>query len=110
MSNDVVAYRGKLAPVDLHGQSIDSWIQEKLGTSYLDGSYSTWTEALEDECYGQYLYNESTGKLYEVQREKLQQEGFVQSTANPDGTIDFFVGFYNDQVRFRDFAKGILVH
>jgi len=110
MSSDVVAYRGTLAPVDLQGREIDSWIQEKLGTSYLDSCYKSWTDALEDEFYGQYLYYAETGKLYEVQREKLQPEGFVQSTENADGTIDFFVGFYNDKSRFRDFAGGILAH
>lgn len=110
MSNEVVAFRGKLAPVDLQGKTVDSWIQERLGTSYLDSSYRNWAEALEDECYGQYLFHEETGTLYEVQREKLQPEGFVQSTANPDGTIDFVMSYYGDKSRFKDFAGGILAH
>lgn len=98
--SDVDTYRGKLTPVDLGEQTLDQWIQKRIGRSELEDYESGWLEALQEELYGSYHYNRSDETLYEVQREKLNPNGFVHSKRNADGTIDFLVSYYNGGASF----------
>ena len=107
--SEVVGYRGRLIPVDLGALSLDQWIQQKLGTAVLEECYDSWLEAFEEELDGDYgyLYSEGQGKLYAVERESFDPEGFLESTAHADGSYSFALSYYNGGADFDEVAQGI---
>lgn len=98
--SEVDTYRGKLVPVDLEGGTLDDWIQKRLDRTELDDYEDSWLEALHEDLYDSYHYDRNSGILYEVQRERLDPNGFVHSKRNADGTIDFLVSYYNGGASF----------
>ena len=104
----VVAYRGKLIPVDLQGKELDRWIQDRLRASFLPTDYGSWLEALEDQYYNGYFYDSATETLYAVERQPLYPETFVRSTRNSDGSYDFVLSYHSGIVGFNEVAESIL--
>lgn len=99
--SDVEAYKGKLVPVDLDGKSVDMWIQDELKNVDLE-NYMDLLDALYEERNGQYFYDRAGDVLYEIHRTPLDPEGFVHSTANPDGSYSFTVSYYNGGASFEE--------
>lgn len=107
--SEMETYRGKLTPVDLEGLGLDNWIQNLLGWESLEGTfYESWLEALDEERYDSYVYHKKSEILYEVHRESLDPYGFQFSERKPDGTVEFFVSYYNGGASFDEVAESFL--
>lgn len=107
--SEMETYRGRLTPVDLGGLELDLWIQNLLGRESLEGTYCrNWLEALSELRYNSYVYHEKSGILYEIHREALDPQGFQFAEHRPDGTVDFFVSYYNGGASFGEVAESLL--
>lgn len=90
------SWHGKLIPVKFEeGQSMDEWIQTRLGTTELKSYNENWISQLLDDCYKEYAYDSTTNILYKIEKEEFDYDNFVHMTGNPDGSYDFITSFYN---------------
>lgn len=92
MSEDVT-YRGKLIPVDLGGMTVEEKAHEILGATELPDYYESYLEQLLDD--EDYLYYSPSATLFRVESIQDESDGFMNMTANKDGTFDFHTRFYN---------------
>lgn len=92
MSEDVT-YRGKLIPVDLEGMTVEEKAREILGATELPDYYESYLEQLMDD--DDYLYYSPSATLFRVESIQDESDGFMNMTANEDGTFDFHTRFYN---------------
>lgn len=105
--SEVVTYKGRLTPIDLQGEELDLWIQQKLGWTELKDYFDGWIDAICDELYEHYLYDPSSGVLYEMERRELDPESFVHAVREQDGSFSFVMSYYNGGVSFTEAAEEI---
>lgn len=105
--SEVVAYEGRLTPIELQGEELDLWIQQKLGWDELKSYYENWTEALCDELYENYLYDHSAGVLYAMERKELDPQDFVHARREVDGGFSFVLSYHNGGASFEEIAEEI---
>jgi len=120
--SEVESYIGKLIPVDMDGKTLDEWIMNKLGINEL-GYYENWLEALEDNHWKEFHFDENSKILYAVEKQELDPESMANVYRNDDGTYGFVVSFYNggtyfgeviqkglDKVKEQEIKDGIGIH
>lgn len=106
--SEVESYIGKLTPVDMGGKTLDEWIMNKLGTKELKGYYENWLEALDDEYWKEFHFDENSQVLYAVEKQELDPESMSNFYRNDDGTYGFVVSFYNGGTYFGEvIQKGL---
>lgn len=94
--SDVYSYEGKMVPVKLaDGQTLEQWIQEELGTTKLKSYEDSWLEKLADDRYQEFHYDATSKVLYRVEKNAIDNEGFVYAQKQEDGSYWFVTSFYN---------------
>ena len=93
--SEMETHRGKLVPMDLPGDTLEDRAREACLKLCLEKEdyHDTWLDCLEDEGYKKVHINGDV--IYEIQDEELDSYGFVEGTANDDGTIDYMISWYN---------------
>lgn len=100
MSESVVE-QGVLTPIDRDGLSIDQWIQSQFDLEELPEEYEDWIEYLGEASHKpgappRYYVSISRDEIYEISNHRKSHEpDFANAERRPDGSIAFFVGYYN---------------
>lgn len=94
--SDVEAWKGKIVPLHFDNDTDrDQWIMDKIGRTELPSYADNWIEQLMDDCYDNYHYDDKTNILYEIEKEELDTQFFMNIEKNDDGSYNFSTSFYN---------------
>ena len=88
-------HKGKLVPITNAGDTLEEQAKEicsRLGLER-DEYHDTWLDCLKDEGYRKVYINGDT--IYEIRDTELESYGFVEGSLNGDGSIDYFISWYN---------------
>lgn len=89
--------KGKIKLVPFADKTLDElceYICKIRGVSEPNDFYGGWIDQLQEELYDDYIIIDEC--LYcIIEQEDLQEMGWSDASMNDDGTIDFFVQFYN---------------
>ena len=93
--------KGKIKKVDLGQLTLDQYVQDIFNKHGItpDEYFETPQEKLEEamwghkELEGKYIF--INGELYNWIEDKECDRDFYEVIENPDGTIEYFVSFYN---------------
>ena len=90
-------HRGKLVPMVLNGVTLEERCEDackRLGFKKAD-YHDTWEEAIGDEGYKKVYVDSDEAIIYEIQDKEVDSYGFVEGSKNDDGSIDYFISWYN---------------
>lgn len=94
--SDVYSYVGRMTPVQLaENQTLDEWIQKELGTTELETWVDSWIQKLEEDRYQEFHYDATSKILYKIEKQEIDNEGFVYAQKKDDGSYEFITSFYN---------------
>jgi hypothetical protein len=95
--SEMETHRGKLVPVTLNGVTKEERAEDAcrrfLGAKKLPDTYKRWVDLLEDE--GAHNIITIGDVTYRVENKELDSYGFEEASKNDDGSIDYFISFYN---------------
>ena len=93
--SEMETHKGKLVPItNVEGTQEEraKEICSRLGLER-EEYHNSWLECLKDGGYRKVYIHGDT--IYEIRDERLDSYGFVEGTANDDGSIDYFISWYN---------------
>ena len=94
--SEMETHKGKLVPItNLPGVTTEDDAMEicnRLGLKRVEW-HESWLECLREEGYEYCYYDGVT--FYEKHDKELDPYGFSEITKNDDGTIDYFISWYN---------------
>ena len=107
--SEVETHKGKLVPVEVVGNTLEEKIEHICKTHDWDKDewYDTWQEVLEDNGYREY-YIAKDDTIYKIDDKKVDPEGFATGEKNEDGSIDFFISWYNGGASMDEVLDGVL--
>ena len=92
--SEMETHKGKLVPMMLNGVTMEERAQHACNIlGYENDCYDSWMECLEDNGCGSVFVRGDI--IYKVEDEELDPYGFAEATLNEDGTIDYFLHWYN---------------
>ena len=98
--SETEVHRGKLVPMILNGVTVEERAKdacEKLGFELQD-FHTSHLDCLRDEGYRKvYRHN---GVTYRIEDEQLDPYGFTEASKNKDGSIDYFISYFNGGAGF----------
>jgi hypothetical protein len=94
--SEMETHKGKLVPLVCTGCTLEERAEDVCGLLGFEKSeyHSTWVECLEEEGYKRVLILDDE-HIYEIQDCEVDPYGFANATRNNDGTIDYFISWYN---------------
>lgn len=98
--SDMETHKGKLIPICNFGDTLEERAEAACNQFGFQKAewHDSWLECLRDEGYRKvYIHN---GVVYEVHDEELDSCGFAEATENEDGSIDYFISYYNGGAGF----------
>ena len=93
--SEMETHKGKLVPMVLNGVTLEERCEDacKRFGFEKESWHDTWEECLDDEGYRKvYVSNDI---IYEIQDKEVDSYGFVEGSKNDDGSIDYFLSYYN---------------
>ncbi len=93
--SEMETHKGKLVPITNAGDNLEEQAKEICSRLGLEREeyHKTWIECLRDEGYRKVYIHGDT--IYEIQDTQLDSYGFTEGTANEDGSINYFISWYN---------------
>jgi len=95
-------HKGKLVPLSLRGHTLEQRAFEvcsKFGFKR-EERHESFVALLEDEGYRQVYIIDDV--IYEIQNTEVSPNGFAEASVNSDGSIDYFVSYYNGGCDFNE--------
>lgn len=94
--SEVETHKGKLVPVEVVGNTLEEKIEHICKTHgwAIDEYYDTWREVLSENAYRDY-YIAKDDTIYKIDDKKVDPEGFATGEKNEDGSVDYFISWYN---------------
>ena len=105
-------HKGRLIPIPKYGRcnffSLESRAECvcKLLEYERQDYHTSWVDCLQDFGYGEVFIN--GGTIYKVEDEELDPYGFAEATLNEDGSIDYFISYYNGGACFEEVIEAAL--
>ena len=100
--SDVETHRGKLIPLSLEGDTLEE--QAKDACRHFgfnrESYHESWLACLNDEGYKRACVIDNV--IYKVEDTELDPYGFAFANKNEDGTIDYFINYYNGGASFNE--------
>ena len=99
--SDTETHYARLRKVDLKGKSIEQFCEEKVkelkGDDYeIPSFHDTYAECLRYEIDEKFFFNEDKTEIWEaIEHSELDNEDFVKTIHNADGTMTLITQFYN---------------
>lgn len=106
--SEMEAHMGKLIPMEVKGDTLEEQAQGacfKMGFS-IASYHKSWVDCLNDEGYRKvYILN---NVIYKIDDTELDPFGFAHVNKNSDGTIDYFMNYYNGGASFNEALDGAI--
>jgi hypothetical protein len=93
--SEMETHKGKLIPMVLEGVTLEERCEaacKELGIEMAEYN-DTWEESLRDEGYKKVYISDRV--IYKIDDTEVDSYGFVEGNKNDDGTIDYFISWYN---------------
>ena len=94
--NDIETIKGKLQLLvtETYLENTCKEICQRKGKLELDSFCNNWIDQIQEDFHENYIILNKN--LYSfIEKTEMNSEGFEEAHKNPDGTIDFFVQWYN---------------
>lgn len=94
--SETETHRGKLVPMVLSGVTLEERCESACNElGYEMGKYcDTWEECLSDDGYKKVIIRDKV--IYRIVDDvEVPSDGFAEATANEDGSINYFISWYN---------------
>lgn len=103
--SETETHKGKLIPITIpDGTTLEEYAEEacnRLDLGCEAWPWRSWLECLEDHRKIVILDD----VIYWVEDEKLDPYGFIEGTLNEDGSIDYFISYYNGGASFTEVVE-----
>jgi len=105
--SETEVHMGKLMPINLSGdleQRAEKACQ-MFGYRKEDW-HSSWVECIYESSYMEIIIHNDV--IYRIHDKELDEFGFEEATRNEDGTVDYFLSYYNGGASFDEALKSAL--